>query len=498
MMYWSKLFIPTLREDPAQAESDAHRLLIRAGYIRHVSQGNYSYLFAAQRSLLKISAIVRQEMDAIGAQEVLLAEVLPLTSAVEGIARELRSYREFPQIWHHLAQMVQQSFSLDLSADGLDEAYQKHSRAYRRVLERCGLEFIAAGGDFMVLSNAGGDFIVRGNDYAANLETATGIPAPPAIPDLEGDFVPEEFHTPNIKTIGELAAFAGLPETSLIKSLVLSSQGKPVMALLRGDHQLSVAKLALALDSTDIGNVHPTRIKEWLRAEVGSLGPVGVTTMPIIADEALRGRRNLIAGANKDNYHLRHVTPGEDFEVRFADIRQFAAGDASVVDGAPLRIEKAIKLGSLRKLGTGESALQVKNAGGEDTPVRVGHYSLWMERILIAAAESNRDADGLVLAPSIAPFQVVITPIDFAVDELRRAAEEIYHAAKAAGLDVLLDDRNLRAGVKFKDADLVGIPYRITVGKKLAQGLVEVVVRSPKQSSDVAVNDAVAFVSTRR
>jgi prolyl-tRNA synthetase len=498
MMYWSKLFIPTLREDPGQAESDAHRLLIRAGYIRHVSQGNYSYLLAAQRSLLKIKAMVRQEMDAIGAQEILLAEVLPLTSTVEGIARELRSYREFPQIWHHLAQMVQQSFSLDLSADGLDEAYQKHARAYRRVLERCGIEFIAAGSDFTALSDAGGDFIVRGNDYAASLETATGIPAPPAIPDPEGDFVPEEFHTPNIKTIAELAAFAGLPETSLIKSLVLSSQGKPVMALLRGDHQLSVAKLALALDSTDIGNVHPTRIKEWLRAEVGSLGPVGVTTMPIIADEALRGRRNLIAGANKDHYHLRHVTPGEDFEARFADIRQVVPGDASATDGAPLRIDKAIKLGSLRKLGTGESAVQVKNAGGEDAPVRVGHYSLWMERILIAAAESNRDADGLVLAPSIAPFQVVITPIDFAVDELRRASEEIYHAAKAAGLDVLLDDRNLRAGVKFKDADLVGIPYRITVGKKLAQGLVEVVVRSPKQSSDAAVNDAVAFVSTRR
>jgi prolyl-tRNA synthetase len=370
----------------------------------------------------------------------------------------------------------------------LDQACEKHSRAYRRVLERCGLEFIAAGNDFMALSEAGGDFIVRGNDYAANLETATGIAAPPAIPDLEGDFAPEEFHTPNIKTIGELSAFTGLPETSLIKSLVLSSQGKPVMALLRGDHQLSEAKLALALDSTDIGNVHPARIKEWLRAEVGSLGPVGVTTMPIVADEALRGRRNLIAGANKDDYHLRHVTPGKDFEAQFADIRQVAAGDASVADGAPLRIDKAIKLGSLRKLGS----------GGEDTPVRVGHYSLWIERILIAAAESNRDADGLVLAPSIAPFHVVITPIDFAIDELRRGAEEIYHAAKAAGLDVLLDDRNLRAGVKFKDADLVGIPYRVVVGKRLEQGLVEIVERRSKQRSDVPVNEAVAFVSTRR
>jgi prolyl-tRNA synthetase len=167
------------------------------------------------------------------------------------------------------------------------------------------------------------------------------------------------------------------------------------------------------------------------------------------------------------------------------------------VDGAPLRIDKAIKLGSLRKLGTSESALQVRNAGGEDTPVRVGNYSLWIERILIAAAESNRDADGLALPPSIAPFYVVITPIDFAVDELRRIAEEIYRAAKAAGLDALLDDRNLRAGVKFKDADLVGIPYRVVVGKKLEQGLVEIVDRRSKQGTDVPVSEAVAFLRTR-
>jgi prolyl-tRNA synthetase len=495
MMYWSRLFIPTLREGPAQAESDAHRLLIRAGYIRHGSDGIHHHLFAAQRSLLKITAMLRREMEAMGAQEMFFGQVLPVPFMTKGIATELRSYRAFPQIWYQFAQMVHQSFSLDLSPDGLEEAYEKHARTYRRVLELCGLEFIAAGNDFMLVSEAGEDFIALGNNYGASLDMATGIPVPPAIPDPEGDTAPEEFHTPNIKTIAELAAFTNLPETSLIKSLVLESYGGlRVMALLRGDHQLSVAKLGLALDSTYIGNVHPTRIKEWLGAEVGSLGPVGVSAMPIIVDEALRGRRNLIAGANKDHYHLRHVTPGKDFEARFADIRQVAAGDASVVDGAPLRIEKAIRLASLSKLGSGEAALEVKNAAGEDTPVRLGHYRLWIDRILIAVADRNRDADGLVLTPSIAPFTVVITPIDFAIDELRRASEDIYRAAKDAGIDVVLDDRNLRAGVKFKDADLVGIPYRITVGKKLAQGMAEVVTRSPKQSSDVPLNEAVAFL----
>jgi prolyl-tRNA synthetase len=481
-------------------------VLIRAGYMRSVGHGHYHHLFAGQRSLLKIMAIVRQEMEAMGAQEMSLGQTLPVSFVTRGIARELRSYREFPQIWWHFGGLVQESFSLDLSSDGLAAASETHSRAYRRVLERCGAAHrIWQVGDlphtdFMMPSEVGEDFVVRGNNYAANLETAVGIPAPPAIPDPEGDFVPEEFHTPGIKTIADLAAFTGLPETSLIKTLVLVSYGgNPVMALLRGDDQLSKAKLELVLDSTYVGGIHPTRIKDWLGAEAGSLGPVGVTgmpvtNMPIIADEALRGRRNLIAGANKDHYHLRHVTPGEDFEARFADIRQVVEGDTSVVDGAPLRIEKAIKLGSLRKPANGEPPLQFRNAAGEDAALVAGHYSLWIERILIAAADANRDADGLILAPSIAPFEVVIVPIDFAVDELRRASEEIYAAAKAAGLDVVLDDRNVRAGVKFKDSDLVGIPYRITVGKKLAQGLVEISERRSKEKTDVPVSEAVTFL----
>jgi prolyl-tRNA synthetase len=495
-MYWSRLFIPTLREDPAQAESEVHRLLIRAGYIRRHSQGSYNYLFAARRSLSKIEEIARQEMEAIGVQEIWLAGVDPTASLID-IARELRSYREFPQIWWYSGSMEQRSFSLDLSRDALDESYEKHAHAYRRIIERSGLEFIDSGTDFMTPSDAGGDFIVRCGNYAASLEMAAGIPAPLALPDPEGDLAPEEFHTPDIKTIAELAAFTGLPETSLAKSLVLLSLGNPVMALLRGDHKLSEAKLAQTLDSPNIGHVRPDQLRQWLGANAGSLGPVGVTTMPIIADEALRGRRNLIAGANRDDYHLRNVTPGKDFEARFADIRQVVEGDASIVDGSPLRIDKAIKLASLRKLGAGEPALQIKNAAGEDAPLLLGHYRLWIERILIATADANRDADGLMLAPSIAPFTVVIVPIDFAIEELRRASEEIYAAAKHVGFDVLLDDRNVRAGVKFKDSDLVGIPYRISIGKKLAQGMVEISERRSKQKTDVPVSEAAAFLSDR-
>ncbi len=499
-MYWSRLFIPTLRDDPAQAASDVHRLLIRAGYVRQQSAGNDTYLFAGRRSLAKITEIAREEMDAIGAQAVLFAEVDRITSAIEEIAKELRSYREFPQIWWHLGEMEVHSFSLDLSRDGLDESYARHAFAYRRVLERCGVgqsEWEVgdlAHFDFVTPSDSGEDFIVRSGDYWAGLGVATGVPAPPAVPDPEGNLAPEEFHTPNVKTIAELASFTGLPETSLIKSLVVLSSGKPVMALLRGDHQFSEAKLAQALESPHIGNVRPDQLRQWLGAEAGSLGPVGVTAMPIIADEALLGRRNLIAGANKDHYHLRYVTPGEDFEVRFADIRQVVAGDGSVVDGTPLAIDKAIKLGSLRRLGAGERALQVKNAAGENAPLLWGYYRLWIERILIAAADANRDADGLMLPPSIAPFEVAIVPVDFGVDELRRAAEEIYRAAKDAGLDVVLDDRPVRAGVKFKDADLVGIPYRITIGKKLGQGLVEISERRTKEKTDVPVSEALGFL----
>jgi prolyl-tRNA synthetase len=563
-MHWSRLFIPTLRDDPAEAEVASHKLLLRAGYIRQLSAGIYSHLFLAQRSLLKITAIVREEMDAIGAQEFHLPALNPseiwkessrwdamgdnlfrlqdrfgrdlclamtheevMTSIARGL---LRSYKQLPQIWYQIQTKfrdeprpksgllrvrqftMKDSYSFDVDAAGLDVSYEKHRAAYCRIFDRCGLEYMtveahsgAMGGsqshEFMVASDGGEDFVVRGVNYAANLEKASSVPKPPTAADPEGDLTPEEFHTPNVKTIAEVAAFTGLPETSQMKSLVMvaSEQGKdkPVLALLRGDHQLSEAKLAGALDAADVRAAHPEELRQWFGADAGSLGPIGVKNVRILADDALRGRRNMIAGANRNDYHLRHVTPGEDFEAEFRDLRQVAQGDTSVLDGSPLTIQKAVEIGHIFKLGYKYSrsmGLHVTNESGEEIAPIMGSYGIGIERILSAAVELYHDADGIVLPAAVAPFTVVITPVNIKDDAQRQAAEDIYATFKKSGVDALLDDRDERPGVKFKDADLIGIPFRITVGKKLPQGIVELVERRPKRSTDVPINKVVDAV----
>jgi prolyl-tRNA synthetase len=320
-------------------------------------------------------------------------------------------------------------------------------------LERCGVKFIRAGEDFVAESGSGGEVLVRGGgNYAALFGRAAGVPKPPAVPDPQGNLEPEELHTPGVKTIAQVTSFTGLPATSQIKSLVMAAEGKPLLVLLRGDHQLSAAKLPGARQA------EPVEIREWFGADPGSIGPVGVKNVrdiKIVADEALRGRRNMIAGANKTDYHLLHVTPGEDFAAEFADLRQVVEGDTSIADGKTLQFSKVMLL---------------------DTA----------ERILSAAVEQNRDADGIVLSAAIAPFNVIVTPVH---PERLEAARKIYQRLQEAGHDTLLDDRDARPGVKFKDADLIGIPYRINVGKKLAEGIVELIERRSRKLTDVLVNE---------
>ena len=458
-MHWSKLFIPTLRPTLL----DDHRLLERAGYIRQHSTGLYSRLFLAQRSLLKITKIVREEMDAIGAQEFdLAAAKLRPEEAMVSIARGLlRSYKQLPQIWFTVRSEKTDSCSFDRDAAGLDASYEKHRTAYCRIFDRCGVEYGLVGG---AQAQA---FVLRGAHYAE-------------IHDLEGDLAPEEFHTPNVKTIADLARFTGLPETSQIKSLMMVADGEPVLALLRGDHQLNEANLGATVRAA-----RPEELQKWFGADAGSLGPIGVTkNVRILADDALRGRRNMIAGANKNDYHLRNVTPGEDFEVEFHDLRQAADGDTSA-------------LGHIFKLGNQypkSKDLHVTNESGEEIAPFMGSYAIDIERILSAAVELYHDADGIALPAAIAPFTVVVTPVNIKDEAQRTAAGEIYLACKAAGLDVLFDDRDERPGVKFKDADLIGIPYRITIGKKLPQGIVELVERRPQRSTDVPVAKVVDAV----
>ena len=562
-MYWSKLFIPTLREDPAEAEVASHRLLLRAGYIRQLSAGIYNYLFLAQRAMLKITQIVREEMDAIGGQEFYLPALNPAEvwqesgrwdvmgdnmfrlkdrfgrdlclgmtheEVMTSIARgELRSYKQLPQIWYQIQTkfrdeprpksgllrvrqfIMKDSYTFDLTPAGLDEAYEKHYKAYCRIFDRCGLEYVvveahsgAMGGsqshEFMVVSDAGEDLVVRGANYAANLEKAVSVAKPPAAPDSEGDLAPEEFHTPGQKSIDDVSKFTGLPETSQMKSLVMVADGTPILVMVRGDHQLSETKLGGFLGAIEIRPAHPEEIREWFGADAGSLGPVGVKKLRILADEALRDRRNMIAGANKNDYHLRHVTPGEDFQAEFCDLRQAAEGDASITDGGPLTVHKAVEIGHIFKLGYKYSesmGLRVLNEAGEEVTPIMGSYGIGIERILTAAVELYHDKDGMSLPPSIAPFAVVVTPVNFKDEELRRAALDVYQALRDAGLDTILDDRDERPGVKFKDADLIGIPYRVTVGKKLSQGIVEVTDRRARVSSDVPVGEAADFVARK-
>ena len=564
-MYWSKLFIPTLRETPAEAEVVSHQLLLRAGYVRQLSAGIYNYLFLAQRSLLKIQRIIREEMDSIGGQEMLLPALQPAELWQESgrwevmgenmfrlkdrfgrslclgmtheenmaaVARgQLRSYKQLPQIWYQIQTkfrdeprpksgllrvrqfLMKDSYSFDLDAAGLDAAYEKHYAAYRRIFDRCGLRYIAVeahsgsmGGsqshEFMVASEAGEDFIATcpATGYAANLEKAVSRPVPPVIEDPAGDLEPEEFHTPGRKTIAEVSDFTGLPPTSQMKSLVMAVDGKPTLALVRGDHSLSETKFAAASGATDLRPAHPEEIRSWFGADAGSLGPVGVKNMPVIADLALKGRRNMICGANRNDYHLRNVTPGEDFHPRYADIRQVADGDLELETGQPLEIVKTVEIGHIFKLGYKYSealGLKVTTETGEEVTPIMGSYGIGVERILCAAVELYNDPDGMALPPAIAPFEVVITPVNIADATQRDTGERLFAECKAAGLDVVFDDRDERPGVKFKDADLVGIPYRITLGKKLAQGLVEIAERRTKQVAHVPVAEACAWVRER-
>ena len=573
MYRWSKLFIPTLREAPADAEVASHKFLLRAGYVRQLSAGIYSYLFLGQRSLQKVQAIVRQEMDRI-AQEFLLPAlnprelwqesgrygsmgqnlfnvqdrkgawlVLAMTheEVMTDIARNsLRSYKQLPQIWYQIQTkfrdeprpkggllrvrqfLMKDSYSFDLDDAGLDISYNKHDAAYRTIFTRSGLKFVAVQADsggmggsqsqeFMVYAEAGEDLIVSCSacDYAANLEKATSQLLP--VDDLppSGDGTPELVHTPAQRTIDEVGKFLQLATVHQMKTLAYMALGaatkagapevaSPVVVLLRGDHMLNQAKLAALLpEARELRPMTAEEIEQVFHAPAGSLGPIGLETgkVTILLDSALAGRKNLVAGANKEAYHLRNVTPGRDFTPsRIADVRNVIEGEwcpqCAAAPGSPLKVAKAIEVGHIFKLGyrysDGMGVRILDPHGKEVTPI-MGCYGIGMERILTAAIEQNHDANGFWLDRSIAPFDVVVTVTNMGDAHLAATGEQVAQQLEEAGFDVLLDDRDERAGVKFKDADLIGIPYRINVGKKAADGKVELVTRARAASEDVGI-----------
>jgi prolyl-tRNA synthetase len=556
-MRWSQVFIPTLREDPAEAEVPSHRLLLRAGYIRQVAAGVYAHLLLGQRSLLKIMQIIREEMNAIGAQEFYLpalnpAElwkesgryaaygptilklkdrndhemVLGVTHEEEmtNIARgELRSYKQLPQMWYQIQEKfrdeprpksgllrlrefwMKDSYSFDLDDAGLDVSYRKHYGAYCRIFDRCGLKYVIVeaysgtmGGthshEFTAPTDAGEDLIALCEcGYAANLEKAEGI-APPVV-DPPGDAAPEPFATPGQKTIDDLVKFTGESGDRMIKTLVYVVEGQAIMILLRGDHTLSETKLAATLGTDVFRPSTPEEARALLGAHLGSLGPVGLKGVRILADKALEGRRDMITGANQDDTHLRHVTPGRDISAEYRDLRVVSAGDLCPKCGRPLRISVSVELGHIFKLGRRYSQAMhasVLDENGREVPLVMGSYGIGVERILSAAVEQNHDRDGMFLPASIAPFDVILTAANMDDARLRAAAEKLYEEMRAQSLDVLFDDRAERPGVKFKDADLIGVPYRVTIGKrKFEQGLAEIFHRSTKQIQDVKLDSII-------
>jgi prolyl-tRNA synthetase len=550
-MRWSQTFIPTLREDPAEAEVPSHRLLLRAGYVRQVAAGVYAYLFLAQKSLLKVMRIIREEMNAIGAQEFYLPALNPAElwkesgryesygetlfklmdrnqhemclgvtheEEMTNIARsELRSYKQLPQIWYQIQEKfrdeprpksgllrlrqfwMKDSYSFDLDDAGLEISYQKHYEAYRRIFDRCGLKYVIVeaysgtmGGthshEFAAPTEAGEDSLAISEcGYAANLEKAEG--QAPAVEDLADDALPEPFPTPGQKTIDDLANFTGESPARLMKTLVYVVESKPMVLLLRGDHTLSETKLAAALGTGVFRPATPEEAWSLHGAHLGSLGPVGLKGVRILADRALEGRKNLITGANRDETHLRNVTPGRDFQAEYHDLRVVTAGDLCLRCGQPMQIRIAVELGHIFKLGRRYSETMratVLDENGKETPLVMGSYGIGLERILSAAVEQNHDEDGMFLPRAIAPFDVILTVANMDDARLRAAAEKLYEEMLANSLDVLFDDRGERPGVKFKDADLIGVPYRVTLGKrKFAQGLAEIFQRSTKQVRDV-------------
>jgi prolyl-tRNA synthetase len=575
MHRWSELFIPTLREAPADAEVASHKFLVRAGYIRQLAAGIYSYLFLGNRSFNKIMAIVREEMDKIG-QEFYLPALHPRElweasgrwsvmgenlfrlkdrkgtdlclgmtheEVMTDIARkELRSYKQLPQIWYQIQSkfrdeprprsgllrvrqfIMKDSYSFDIDAAGLDVSYKQHYDTYCRIFDRCGLKYMvveadsgAMGGkeshEFMVRTPAGEDLIVscEGCNYAANMEKASSRLAGVQDLLLEGDGEPLEVHTPGMKTIEDVARFLGVSPKNKIKTLAYMAEekdhktGKPklraIVVLMRGDHQLNEAKFAAAVGGKQTRPMQEDEIKQLFRSPAGFLGPIGIEwaanikdgDQPVLlVDKALEGRKNLIAGANKEDYHLKNLTPGHNFQpTAYADLRAVTAGEACPNCGAPLRIDTAVEVGHIFKLGYKYSesmgARVLDRNGKEVTPI-MGCYGIGIERILTAAVEQSNDENGFWLPLSIAPFEVVVCPVNVKDDELLRAATDIASRLEGQGFDVLLDDRDERPGVKFKDADLVGIPYRVTVGKKVTEGTVEVVRRSTREIQDASIS----------
>ncbi len=561
-MRWSQAFIPTLRDDPADAEAASHRLLVRGGFVRQLMSGVYSLLPLGFLVRAKVMRIIREEMLAIGGQEFLLPELQPreiwertgrtevmsdiMLTLEDGrgmplvlgptheeifttLAREMTSYKQLPQLWFQIQTKfrdelrpkagllrvreftMKDSYSFDVDRDGLDRQYDNHFAAYTNIFRRIGAEAVpvaassgAMGGsdsvEFMIPSGSGEDDVVHcpACGYAANLERATS--SIPAVVDDPGPDTPEQFPTPGVRTIQDLVEFdGGAAAKSQIKTLVYVLDDELVLVLMRGDHALVEQKLQ---DGTGAAEVRPARtdeIRDLLGADAGSLGAVAVSGSRIIADPALQGRSNMTTGANVDDHHLRGVSVERDIAIdEWIDLRAVVAGEPCPVCGEGLEIFRAIEAGHIFKLETMYSEpldAKVLDADGRSVPLIMGSYGIGVERNIAATVEVNHDDKGIVWPVSVAPYEAVVTVVKVNDAETMTVADEIYAQLGEAGIDVIIDDRNERPGVKFNDAELIGIPYRVTVGPRgLAEGKLEWKARRGGEARDLDLHKAAGSI----
>lgn len=554
-MKQSKMFIPTLREVPADAEVTSHRLLLRAGYMRQNSSGVYSFLPLGKKVLKKIEEIVREEMDNTGANELLMPtlqqaelwqesqrwysygpELMRMRDrhnrefalgptheeVITSLVRdELSSYKKLPITLYQIQTkfrdekrprfgllrgrefLMKDAYSFHATQESLDETYEDLFRAYQNVFTRCGLNFRAViadsgamGGkdthEFMVLSEIGEDTIAYSDssDFAANIEMA------PVVATYEKSTEPmkelEKVETINVKTIEEVTSFLQVDASACIKSLLFHIDQKPVLVLVRGDHEVNDVKLKNLFDAAVVDLATPEETQVALNCAIGSIGPIGVDTIEIIADHAVASIVNGVCGANEDNFHFINVNPERDFKVaQYADVRFIQEGDASPDGKGTIKFAKGIEVGHVFKLGTRYSEAMGANfldENGRNQPMIMGCYGIGVSRLVAAAAEQYNDDKGLVWPKQLTPFHVHVIPVNMKNEEQAALGEELYASLKKQGYEVLLDDRHERVGVKFNDSDLMGLPVRVTVGKKAAEGIVEVKNRKTGESEEVHVD----------
>ncbi|MBN2125656.1 MAG: proline--tRNA ligase [Deltaproteobacteria bacterium] len=563
-MRYSQYFIPTYREVPAEAEIISHKLMLRAGLIRRLTSGIYTYLPAGLRALRKVERIVREEMNRSGAIELLMPAVQPAEIWQESgrwdyygrellrfkdrhnhdaclgptheevitdlVRREIQSYKQLPVNFYQIQTkfrdeirprfgvmrcrefIMKDAYTFDVDEEGADRSYKSMYDAYCRIFQRCGLSFRAVEADsgsiggsfsheFMVLAETGEDEIIscRGCDYAANLEKAeVGWDQGATPPGREAPGPLEEVETPNQRTVEEVTAFLSVTPADLVKTLIFLCDGEPVATLIRGDHEVNETKLKNLLGAEEVALADPHTVEEVTGAPMGFAGPVGLKAK-MIADHAIRGMSNFVTGGNAKDLHLRNVNLERDFRVdAFADLRLITPRDRCPRCGGEIVFSRGIEVGHVFKLGTKYSkamGAHFLDERGEERPIIMGCYGIGIGRIVAAAIEQNHDAEGIVFPIPIAPFEAVVLPLQMHEREVVEAAEGIYDALMERGVDALLDDRELRGGIKFKDADLLGTPLRITVGTRhLKSGQVEMKMRTATETSLIPLEGATTTV----